>query len=103
MQPTEHCLAMHGAEAIKTMTRLEHWPRYSGWRIRHARSERHVRATAIVMSDPRSQDTTHVRFRERYDPVQTLAPDRADYPLADPIRHRAASRRLQHAKPKAAN
>src|SRR5579862_5423088 len=44
-----------------------------------------------------------MRFREWNEPVQTLATDGPDYPLADPIGHRTARRSLDDAQPEAAN
>ena len=66
------------------------------WRVRHAWTERHVRASVVVMTHPCGQDRSQVRLRQRYQPVQALASNRSDHPFADRIGLRAVRRRLQH-------
>jgi len=61
MKPNKHRFAAHRAEVIKLLARLRRLWRY-GRRIWHARTERHVGATAIVMGDPRFQDAAQMRF-----------------------------------------
>jgi hypothetical protein len=51
-----------------------------------------VRTTAVVVSNPLAKDRTQVPLRHRNHPVQTLAPDRADDPLADRVRLGARER-----------
>ena len=51
-----------------------------------------VRTPAVVMNDPLAQDRTQVPLRHRNHPVQALAPDRSDHPLADRVRLGARER-----------
>ena len=66
------------------------------WRVGHVRTERHVWASAVVMTHPCPQDRSQVRLRQRYQPVQALASNRSDHPLADRIGLRAVRWRLEH-------
>jgi hypothetical protein len=62
-----------------------------------------VGAAAVVVLDPKSQGTPQMGFRERNEPVQTLATNGANDPLADRSRFRTAWRCLLHAQAEAAN
>jgi hypothetical protein len=59
-------------------------------------SKRAVRTPAVVVSNPLAQDRAEMRLGQRDHPVQALAPDRADHPLADRVRLGARERRAQH-------
>ena len=72
-------------------------------RVGHSRAEHHVGAAAVVVLDPKSQGTPQMSFRERNEPVQTLATYRPDHPFAEAVRHRTARRRFQNAQPQAAD
>jgi hypothetical protein len=54
------------------------------WRVRNTWSQRHVRTSAIVVPDPRPQDSPQIGFGKRDQPVQALAADRTGrrYPNA---------------------
>jgi hypothetical protein len=58
-------------------------------RIRHTRSERAMRTSAVVMRHPTSENRTKMRFGHRDQPIQALSPCRSDDPLAQRIRLRA--------------
>src|SRR5262249_55554067 len=51
-------------------------------RLRNSWSQAAMWAAAIVMRDPSGQDVAHMRFGERNEEVQTLAPNRTYQPLA---------------------
>jgi len=44
-------------------------------RTGNTRTERHVRTGSVVMGGPHSQDGPQMRFGQRYQPIQTLAPN----------------------------
>ena len=56
--------------------------------IRNARSQARVRTPAIVVRDPLPKDSAEVPLVERNQPVQTLAPNRANHPFAERVRLR---------------
>jgi hypothetical protein len=55
------------------------------------------------MFDPGSQRISQMCFRQRYEPVETLATYRPDYALAEAVRHWTARRRFQSTQPEAAD
>src|SRR5437660_12650700 len=63
----------------------------------------YVWASAVVMFDPALERTPQMGFRQRYEPVQTLATDRPDHPFAEAVRHWTARRRFQNMQPEAAD
>ena len=65
-------------------------------RIRHAGAQGAMGAAPIVMRNPRLQDQPKVRFRNRDNPVEAFAPNRADHALADRVCPRRAQWRFQH-------
>jgi len=52
VQSAEHCCATNNSEVIEAMTRLRNRYHSNCWRIRHARTEGHVWAPAVLMFDP---------------------------------------------------
>ena len=56
----------------------------------------HMRTRPVVVAHPDLKDRSQVRRRDRNHPVQTLASDCSDQPLADPIDHGIAYRGLQN-------
>ena len=60
-------------------------------------------APTVVMFDPGSQRTPQMCFRQRYEPIQTLAAYRPDHPFAEAVRHGTARRRFQNTQPEAAD
>jgi hypothetical protein len=66
------------------------------WWIRNTRAQRHVRTSGIVVSNPGFQNGPQMRFGNGDQPIQALAPNRADDSFTDRIRFRAARRRFQH-------
>ena len=57
-------------------------------RIRHARTQRAVRTSLIVMSRPLAQNRTQMCFRYRNHPIEALAPYRSNHALDDRVRFR---------------
>jgi hypothetical protein len=55
------------------------------------------------MFDPGSQRMSQMCFRQRYEPIQTLATYRPDHPFAEAVRHWTARRRFQNTQPEAAD
>ena len=72
------------------MARPQHRPRYDRWRIWHAGTQHHVRASSIVVADPGFQYKPQMGFRQWNEPIQAFSTDGADQPLADAVRHRTA-------------
>ena len=75
----------------------------AGRGIGNAGTQCHMWASAIVVLDPKSQGTPQMGFRERNEPVQTLATYRPDHPFAEAVRHWTARRRFQNTQPQAAD
>src|SRR5262245_53150718 len=65
---------------------------------RARQAQHHARARPFVMRSPFFENRTQVRFRNRYQPVQTLSPDRADRALADRVGLRVAYRCFEDLK-----
>jgi len=82
------------------MTGLRQWPVETLRRIRNTGAERHVRAAAIVVAHPQFQRPPQMRFRQRDETVQTLAPNGPDDSLTDCVGGWAARRALQHSQSK---
>jgi len=57
----------------------------------------HMRASGVVVTDPRTQDGTQMRLGERNQPIQTLATDGSDESLANGVRLRASRWGFQNA------
>jgi len=58
--------------------------------IGNHRSETRVRTSAIVVRYPFSKNLSQVSFDPRNDPVEALAPNRANHPFAERVRLRRA-------------
>ena len=96
MEPTQHGPGAHDKALAETMSRvLLGGQRERPRRIRETRPQRHVRARAVVVRSPISQEGAQVPFGHRNQPVQTLSPDRSDCALADRVGLRATERRLK--------
>jgi hypothetical protein len=65
-------------------------------RIRYPRTQRHVWAAAIVMAMPRPQNRSQMGLRDRDEPIQTFAADRANQSFAYGVRFRTRNGRSQH-------
>ena len=97
MQPAKYRLGADGVRFLVAVTRT----RFSDvedtwWWIRNTWAQRHVRTCGIEVRDPGFQNGPQMRFGNGDQPIQALAPNRADDSLADCIRFRAAWRRFQH-------
>src|SRR2546422_10340218 len=95
MQPAQHRLrddSNAGRQAMIVCSLASHL----ALRIRDARSQARMRASVVVMSDPRREYLTDVPFVERNHPIQTLATNRADQPFAIRIRLRCPHGRLEN-------
>jgi len=64
-------------------------------RIRYARPKTHMRASTVVMHRPGSYGNPKMVFRDRDQPIQTLAPNGTDQAFTDGVRLRAAGWRFQ--------
>jgi hypothetical protein len=97
MQPAQDRFGMDGIRLLAPMARAALlFVGRCGRRIRNIRPEGHVRATGIIVTDPRTQDRPQMRLGKRNQPIQTLAADGADHSLANGVRLRAARWRFQH-------
>ena len=60
------------------MARPQHRPRYDRWRIWHAGTQHHVRASSIVVADPGFQYKPQMGFRQWNEPIQAFSTGGAD-------------------------
>ena len=87
VQPTEHRFGTHGIGLSATMprSRLRDHFRSDRW-IGNTGTQCHVRASAIVMTDPGFQDETQMGFGQWDQPIQTFPADRANHTLTNSVR-----------------
>jgi len=69
-------------------------------RVRKSRSQAAMWAAAIVMRDPSRQDVAQVRFGQRNEEVQTLAPNGANQAFAECVGMSGRVHRLRAVRPK---
>ena len=93
VQPAQHGCRSHERTRCPSTSRfsLPGSCRSCG-RARYAGTQRAVRAPAVVVGNPLAQDRAQMRLGQRNHPIQALAPDRADDPLADRVRLGARER-----------
>ena len=86
VQTTEHGLAANRDPFGQTISQFQIQAlRRRHWRVRHARSQRHVRTSTVVVGGPRFQYRPQMRLRQWDEPIQALAADRTDHPFTDRI------------------
>src|SRR5450631_1000408 len=66
------------------------------WRIRYARTQRHVRSCGIVMANPRLQHSPQMRFSQRNQPIEALPAKAPDHSFANRIGLGTSRWRFQH-------
>jgi len=72
MQPAQDRFGMDGVRLLAPMARAAFlFVGGGGRRIRNTRPEGHVRATDIIVTDPRTQDRPQMRLGERNQPSAT--------------------------------
>ena len=83
MQPAQHRLDAHRKRGAHSMPGfgIERRCRVRG-RIRHAGTQRHVWAPGVVMLGPASQNCAQMGLRDRNQPIQAFAAERANQAFA---------------------
>jgi hypothetical protein len=93
MQPAENRFAADSIEFSATMSRRRlRADARDGGGARNARAQRHMRASAIVMSDPGFEGEAQMGFGQRDHPVKAFPANRANHAFANGI-HRWTVRR----------
>src|SRR5882672_1938033 len=99
MQSAQHRLDVHPNGNADSMPRLfADGCSRNERRVRQAWTQRHVWATAVVVDSPQFQNRTQMIFGQGYQPVEAIAPDRADQALADGVCFRTVRGRFQDSK-----